>query len=131
MQGYIPNWAIYFTTYEWSKKQYASLLSQFHSDRDLFVNFLSSITAGALSNTATAPIWTIRTRMMTQTRNDDYRNSFHAAKKIYQTEGLYALYRGVIPSMWGLVSPTTTTKRKQQFFFIRFTSVFNFHFMNI
>lgn len=48
-------------------------------------------------------MWTIRTRMMTQTNHDDYKNSFDAARKIYKTEGLYALYRGLIPSMLGLV----------------------------
>jgi len=48
-------------------------------------------------------MWTIRTRMMTQSNYEDYRNSFHAAQKIYKTEGLFALYRGLIPSMLGLV----------------------------
>jgi solute carrier family 25 (mitochondrial folate transporter), member 32 len=71
---------------------------------DTLVNLCASLTAGAVSNTIIAPIWTIRTRMMTQTRHDDYRNSFDAAKKIYRTEGLRALYRGVIPSKWGLVN---------------------------
>lgn len=61
------------------------------------------MTAGAVSNVVIAPIWTIRTRMMTQINHEDYRNPFHALKKIYQTEGLYALYRGVVPSMLGLV----------------------------
>jgi solute carrier family 25 (mitochondrial folate transporter), member 32 len=70
----------------------------------MLVNLLASVTAGAISNTLTAPIWTIRTRMMTQSNHEDYRNSFHAAQKIYRTEGLSALYRGVIPSMWGLVN---------------------------
>ena len=70
----------------------------------MLVNLLASVTAGAISNTLTAPIWTIRTRMMTQINHEDYRNSFHAATKIYRQEGLYALFRGVVPSMWGLVS---------------------------
>ena len=61
------------------------------------------MTAGALANTVIAPIWTVRTRMMTQSNHDDYRNSFHCAKKIYQTEGVRALYRGLVPSMLGLV----------------------------
>jgi len=74
------------------------------SENDILINLLASVTAGAVSNTLTAPIWTIRTRMMTQSNHEDYRNSFDAAQKIYKTEGLYALYRGVIPSMWGLVS---------------------------
>lgn len=63
-----------------------------------------------------APMWTIRTRMMTQTNHEDYRNSFHAIRKIYQTEGLYALYRGLIPSMLGLVR--RHDKKKDKFIFI-------------
>ena len=77
-------------------------------EHEMLVNLFASVTAGAISNTLTAPIWTIRTRMMTQHGHDDYRNSFHAAKKIYRQEGLYALYRGVVPSMWGLVSTEKT-----------------------
>lgn len=70
----------------------------------MLINLLASVTAGAVSNTLIAPIWTIRTRMMTQSNHQDYKSTFDAAKKIYKTEGLYALYRGVIPSMWGLVN---------------------------
>ncbi|CAF3831437.1 unnamed protein product [Adineta steineri] len=103
MLGYVPNWAIYFSTYQWSKKQYASILSSGHYENDVLTNLLSSITAGAVANTVIAPMWTIRTRMMTQSNYDDYRNAFDAARKIYRTEGLYALYRGLVPSMLGLI----------------------------
>ncbi|CAF4341993.1 unnamed protein product, partial [Rotaria sordida] len=68
------------------------------------------IIAGAAANTVIAPMWTIRTRMMTQLNHENYRNSFHAAQKIYQTEGLYALYRGLIPSMLGLVCKNSSLK---------------------
>ncbi|CAF1249040.1 unnamed protein product [Rotaria sordida] len=103
MLGYVPNWAIYFSIYQGSKRQYAKILTTIHSKNDVLIDLLSSVTAGAISNTLMAPIWTIRTRMMTQSDHQDYRNSFHAAKKIYRTEGLRALYRGVVPSMWGLI----------------------------
>ncbi len=72
-------------------------------ESDVLTNLLASVTAGAISNIVVAPMWTVRTRMMTQINHEDYRNAFHAMKKIYQTEGLQALYRGVIPSMLGLV----------------------------
>ena len=75
------------------------------------INLIASVTAGALANAIIAPMWTIRTRMMTQTNHEDYRNSFHAARKIAQTEGIYALYRGLIPSMLGLVSDETNPMR--------------------
>lgn len=121
---------MYFTTYQWARKQFASYLLSVGYKNDILQNLLASVTAGAVSNVVIAPMWTIRTRMMTQTNHQDYRNSFHAIKKIYQTEGLYALYRGLVPSMLGLVC------RKIFMFihhrsFVRFMWVFNFHCMNI
>ena len=68
------------------------------------INLIASVTAGVITNIISAPIWTIRTRLMTQSNHQHYRNSFHAAQKIYKTEGLYALYRGLMPSMLGLVN---------------------------
>ncbi|CAF0908936.1 unnamed protein product [Adineta ricciae] len=103
MLGYAPSWAVYFSIYQWSKKQYSSYISTEKNEHDITVNLLASITAGVVANTAGAPIWTIRTRMMTQSNYDDYRNAFHAARKIYRTEGIHALYRGLLPSMLGLV----------------------------
>lgn len=101
----------------------------------MLINLLASVTAGAVSNTLTAPIWTIRTRMMTQINHDDYRNSLDAAVKIYRKEGLYALYRGVVPSMWGLVSDERTSSVRVNVVvssgFFRFTLAFNFRSMNI
>ncbi len=69
----------------------------------MLTNLFASVTAGAVSNTVIAPMWTVRTRMMTQSNHEDYRNSFDAFKKICKTEGPLALYRGLIPSMLGLV----------------------------
>lgn len=70
----------------------------------MLVNLCSSVTAGAIGNLIMSPVWTVRTRMMTQIDHRDYRNPFHAARKIYKTEGLQALYRGLVPSLWGLVN---------------------------
>jgi solute carrier family 25 folate transporter 32 len=69
----------------------------------VLTNLFASVTAGAVSNTVIAPMWTVRTRMMTQSNHENYRNSFDAFKKICKTEGPLALYRGLIPSMLGLV----------------------------
>lgn len=102
------------------------------------INLFASVTAGAIANAVIAPMWTIRTRMMTQNNHEHYRNSFDAAKKIAQTEGLYALYRGLIPSMLGLVSDETNgsidlIEKTTKIFFVvfRFTLEFNFPCTNI
>ena len=76
----------------------------------MLINLLASLTAGAFSNTLIAPLWTIRTRLMTQCHRETYRNSFDAARKIYQTEGIYAFYRGLVPSMIGLVRENLSSK---------------------
>ncbi|CAF0868808.1 unnamed protein product [Didymodactylos carnosus] len=101
MMGYIPNWAIFFCSYQWAKPKYSQI--RFLQKNDVLINCLSSITAGAVCNIVTAPLWTIRTRMMTQINHQDYKNSFDCMKKIYTNEGIYSLYRGVVPSMWGLI----------------------------
>jgi solute carrier family 25 folate transporter 32 len=41
--------------------------------------------------------------MQTQRGYDDYKNTVDTFRKIYQQEGLKALYRGVVPSMFGLI----------------------------
>ena len=96
MYGYIPNWAIYFATYEYAR-------SHFHFSNVNVNNVASAVSAGTVSTILTSPIWTIRTRMQTQVGHRDYKNSVDALRKIISTEGVSALYRGVVPSLFGLI----------------------------
>ncbi|KAL0477659.1 nicotinamide adenine dinucleotide transporter [Acrasis kona] len=98
--AYIPNWAIYFTAYQYAKTKCSQT---FPNQNDNVINILSSVSAGAVCNILTAPLWTVRTRMQTQHGYDDYKNTFDAFKKISSNEGTKALFRGVVPSMFGLV----------------------------
>jgi solute carrier family 25 folate transporter 32 len=66
-------------------------------------NIASAVTAGAISTIITSPIWTVRTRMQTQVDHSDYKNTMDAFRKISSREGIIALYRGVVPSMFGLI----------------------------
>lgn len=75
----------------------------YNSIEDSVRNIASSVIAGAINNVFTAPIWTIRTRMQTQIGHSRYRNTFDAISKVIRTEGIQALYRGLGPSMVGLV----------------------------
>ncbi len=97
--GYVPNWCIYFSVYNYSKNKYHEWFPQ-HNTSD---NIMSAITAGAVSNLITSPIWTIRTRMITQHGHKDYKNVFDAFRKISSKEGFGALYAGLVPSLFGLI----------------------------
>ncbi|KIM56571.1 hypothetical protein SCLCIDRAFT_132385 [Scleroderma citrinum Foug A] len=120
--GYLPTWAIYFAVYDGIKtrfgepplgdgsrprhvypapqpKGYQPLMR----DHPWTLHILSAMTAGAVSTTCTTPLWVIKTRFMTQSRREvRYRHTFDAAWTIYETEGLRAFYRGLLPSLIGI-----------------------------
>lgn len=93
--GYFPTWMIYFSCYEHFKKFYTNLT---HDENISY--FASAISSGAISSTATNPIWVVKTRLMLQMDNgktiydtfieDDIKNkriSAEDAKKIVQKKG--------------------------------------------
>jgi len=86
------------------------------------LHLLSAMTAGAASTCATNPLWVIKTRFMvgvlllpadgrtscewfqTQSRAEvRYRHTWDAALTIYRTEGVAAFYRGLVPSLLGIL----------------------------
>jgi solute carrier family 25 folate transporter 32 len=77
-----------------------------------WINFCSSIVAGATSTMVTNPIWVIKTRLMSQVSrkavsNDarppwHYRSTIDAAKKMYKNEGILSFYSGLTPALLGL-----------------------------
>lgn len=85
------------------------------------LHILSAMIAGAVSTTCTMPLWVIKTRFMVRTfvfarpmscdttpmqtqsrREVRYRHTFDAAWTIYETEGIRAFYRGLLPSLFGI-----------------------------
>lgn len=121
--GYFPTWMIYFSCYEHFKKFYTNLIH----DENLSY-FASAISSGAISSTATNPIWVVKTRLMLQMDNgktiydsfsnnintnntnsksitnkrDWYKGTFDAFKKMYMNEGIGVFYKGLLPSYFGL-----------------------------
>jgi len=68
------------------------------------LHILSAMTAGAASTICTNPLWVIKTRFMTQRPEDvRYRHTLDAALTIYRTEGIAAFYRGLLPSLLGIL----------------------------
>ncbi|KAF9465712.1 mitochondrial NAD transporter, partial [Collybia nuda] len=121
--GYLPTWAIYFAVYDGIKTFFGEPpMAGIALDRERLypaaqvkgyqplvrehpwsLHILSAMTAGAASTTCTTPLWVIKTRFMTQTREEvRYRHTLDAALTIYRTEGPRAFYRGLVPSLLGI-----------------------------
>ncbi|GAA5911462.1 hypothetical protein JCM6882_005008 [Rhodosporidiobolus microsporus] len=99
--GYLPTWAIYFTVYDWAKGQFSAV----RGPDDPLSHILAAMTAGASSTIATNPLWVVKTRFMTQQASDGrpYRHTLDALQRIYRAEGGIAFYRGLLPSLFGIV----------------------------
>lgn len=122
--GYLPTWAVWFTVYNKSKVFMAE--KKVHKNQ-FFINFWSSIVAGASSTIVTNPIWVIKTRLMSQSATGynrqmsmfprsgntptsrptidspwHYRSTLDAARKMYSSEGILSFYSGLTPALLGL-----------------------------
>lgn len=104
--GYIPTWAVYMSTYEFTKDFLADKM-----ENKWLARTISSIAAGGSSTLVTNPIWVVKTRLMSQVsaRASDehrppwhYRNTFDAFRKMYATEGIASFYSGLTPALLGL-----------------------------
>ncbi|KAF8068728.1 mitochondrial NAD transporter [Lyophyllum atratum] len=121
--GYLPTWAIYFAVYDGIKGYFGEPpMAGSPGERDRLypaaqvkgyqptvrehpwsLHILSAMSAGAASTICTNPLWVIKTRFMTQTRDEvRYRHTLDAALTIYRTEGIRAFYRGLVPSLLGI-----------------------------
>lgn len=125
MLGYLPTWAIYFTVYDGIKSAFGTPptpLAGTPTTERLYpaaqvkgyqpvmrehpwsIHILSAMTAGATSTICTIPLWVIKTRFQTQSWDEvPYRHTLDAASTIWRTEGLSAFYRGLLPSLLGIL----------------------------
>jgi solute carrier family 25 folate transporter 32 len=100
--AFIPNWSIYWVIYEELKRDLAPRCKQWNS-----VNFmLSAMGAGTLTALVTAPLWLVKTRMQAEAtlpKYCKYRSVWGTLALITKEEGFFALYRGLVPTLLGLV----------------------------
>jgi len=102
MLGYLPTWAIYFTVYD-GVKDWLGQEGSGRSPNAWSTHVLASMTAGATGTVLTSPLWVVKTRFMTQPLHEPrYRHTIDAFRIIYQTDGIRAFYRGLIPSLLGV-----------------------------
>lgn len=67
------------------------------------LHLTAAMVAGVTGSCITNPLWVVKTRFMTQPPEEvRYRNTLDAFLRIYRGEGIYAFYRGLIPSLVGV-----------------------------
>jgi len=100
--AYLPTWGIYFTVYDRVKEV---TIKKYGEERWL-PHIISAMTAGASGTIVTSPLWVIKTRFMAYNVRPDsniaYRHTWDALHQIVATEGFKGLYRGLIPSLFGV-----------------------------
>lgn len=94
-----PESAIKFASYEQMKK-----LVKGNSERDLYLSerIVSGSFAGAISQSAIYPMEVVKTRLTLGTTGQ-FAGIFHAARRIYKHEGIFAFYRGYAPNLAGIL----------------------------
>ncbi|KAK7348856.1 hypothetical protein VNO80_23588 [Phaseolus coccineus] len=99
----LPNWAVYFTSYE----QVKGLLRSHDGCKELTTigNMIAAAAAGAATAISTNPLWVVKTRLQTQGMRTDvvpYKSVLSALTRITHEEGIRGLYSGIIPSLAGI-----------------------------
>lgn len=99
--AFVPNWAIYWYTYEAFKRR---LVERSKAPAPL-LHIASALGAGAITAVTTAPFWTLKSRLQTDMAPGvarRYRSVPHGFRKIIAEEGVSGLYKGLTPTMLGL-----------------------------
>ncbi|KAH0355854.1 hypothetical protein KCU83_g1544, partial [Aureobasidium melanogenum] len=103
MVGNSVSWALYFLWYGNIK----DLIKAARGNPDVLTSydyFLASGTSGILTALCTNPIWVIKTRMLSTSRDAPgaYTSIRQGTSHLWKTEGLKGFYRGLIPSLFGV-----------------------------
>ena len=92
--GTVASFGIYFFWYRFFKNLFKHI-----TGRDTFGDLdilIITVLSGVINSVLTNPIWFINTRMST---SKDKKSILQTIKDIYQSEGLLAFYKGVLPNM--------------------------------
>jgi len=95
LAGIIPQWAIYFQTYDFLKK---SLESEGYTQTTASVS--AAFASGSISTILTNPIWVVKTRM--QVSKAKYVGMKTSIRSILSREGIRGFYKGTAASLIGV-----------------------------
>jgi len=99
MARILPYAAIQFMTHE----QYKTMLKVGDKDTPKINRFLAGSMAGVTGQLATYPLDKVRAVMAVTNRNGEYKSLCQVVLKIQREEGILALYRGLTPTMMGVI----------------------------
>eukprot|EP00088_Acartia_fossae_P065412 TRINITY_DN8066_c0_g1_i5.p1 TRINITY_DN8066_c0_g1~~TRINITY_DN8066_c0_g1_i5.p1 ORF type:complete len:366 (-),score=73.61 TRINITY_DN8066_c0_g1_i5:314-1411(-) len=99
MARILPYAAIQFMSHE----QYKAILKTDQKDTPKIMRFLAGSMAGVTGQLATYPLDKVRAVMAVTNRKGEYKSLVQVVLKIHSEEGLLALYRGLTPTMMGVV----------------------------
>lgn len=109
--AFVPNWAIYWATYEMCKRRYTratvsfDVVSRHYLVHKAMVEVMSAITAGAVTALSTSPLWVMKARLQSDYALGSarrYRSLSHGLLTIVREEGFGGLYKGLVPSLLGV-----------------------------
>jgi len=97
-----PNWSVYFFAYDYLKKM-AIHSGVFKEGTALYL--VTSMSAAAITDVATCPLWMIKTRLQTQrmSNHNKYSSTLGAFRTILHEEGPKAFWQGLTPQLIGVV----------------------------
>ncbi|THW68863.1 hypothetical protein D6D25_01185, partial [Aureobasidium pullulans] len=103
MVGNSVSWALYFLWYGNIK----DLIKTARGNPDVLTSydyFFASGFSGILTALCTNPIWVIKTRMLSTSRDAPgaYKSIRQGTSHLWKTEGLKGFYRGLVPSLFGV-----------------------------
>ncbi|KAF8511165.1 mitochondrial FAD carrier protein [Gautieria morchelliformis] len=100
--GNASSWGLYFLLYTMLKRRASGGDPNYHMSAGTFL--LCSAEASAVTALLTNPIWVVKVRMFTTTREtpNAYRGLWHGLREISRTEGLHGLYRGTWLALFGV-----------------------------
>lgn len=108
MVGNSTSWALYFLCYGKIKDVVGVMRKQRTPDGNGQLTsgdyFLASGAAGIMTGVVTNPIWVIKTRMLSTSRDAPgaYKSIWQGFWAIFRQEGPKGFYRGLVPSLFGV-----------------------------
>jgi len=111
MVGNSVSWALYFMWYDYVKGVIRTTRARTAPSTKLGKQelkgsdyFLASGISGIMTAVLTNPIWVVKTRMLSTSRNAPgaYRSTVQGALSLYREEGIRGFYRGLLPSLFGV-----------------------------
>lgn len=107
--AFVPNWAVFWFSYEAFKRRlvppHDPERGPPHRNVSAAAHVASAFGAGSLTAVATAPMWTLKSRMQTDFATGAarrYTSVWSGLRKIAADEGVPALYKGLSPTLLGL-----------------------------